>query len=77
MKPATGNLNHTLLGGKVGFLATIYLVSSDGLDPQTVQMKSIVPLLPRSGDIAGRHDIAMTASGLVLLNSSLRFAACQ
>ena len=40
-------------------------------------MKSIVPLLPRSGDIAGRHDMAMIASGFVLWNRSYLLAACQ
>ena len=55
----------------------MYCVFLDGLRSQTVQMKSIVPLLPRSGDIAGRQDMAMIASGLVAWNRSNLLAACQ
>ena len=55
----------------------MYSVCFDGADPQTVQMKSIVALLPLSGDMAGLHVIAMIAIGLVDLKSFSRFLACQ
>ena len=55
----------------------MYSVCFDGEDPQTVQMKSIVALLPRSGDMAGLHVMAMIAIGLVASNNFCRFLACQ
>ena len=55
----------------------MYSVTKDGLFPQTVQMKSIVALLPLSGDMAGLHVMAMIAIGLVCLNNRCRFLACQ
>ena len=44
---------------------------------QTVQQKSIVALLPRSGDMAGRQAKGKTCDGFVCSKRSDRLAACQ
>lgn len=54
-----------------------YSQLGDGSDPQTVHRKSIVPDVPRSGAITGRHVIGATARGPVRSNKSRRFLACQ